>query len=82
VHLRGRVVREVKKRDAEGAAMDVVARVFASQRRYEAAQRLARLGRGPLARLPVGPLAGWTAMRDLPQPPRQTFREWWRERGA
>jgi L-lactate dehydrogenase complex protein LldF len=82
VHLRGRVVREVKKRDAEGAAMGVVARVFASQRRYEAAQRLARLGRGPLARLPVGPLAGWTAMRDLPQPPRQTFREWWRERGA
>jgi L-lactate dehydrogenase complex protein LldF len=82
VHLRGRVVREVKKRDAEGAAMDVVARVFASQRRYEAAQRLARLGLGPLARLPVGPLAGWTAMRDLPQPPRQTFREWWRERGA
>jgi L-lactate dehydrogenase complex protein LldF len=82
VHLRGRVVREVKKRGAEGAAMDVVARVFASQRRYEAAQRLARLGRGPLARLPVGPLAGWTAMRDLPEPPRQTFREWWRERGA
>jgi L-lactate dehydrogenase complex protein LldF len=82
VHLRGRVVREVRKRDAEGAAMDVVARVFASQRRYEAAQRLARLGRGPLTRLPVGPLAGWTAMRDLPEPPRQTFREWWRERGA
>jgi L-lactate dehydrogenase complex protein LldF len=82
VHLRGRVVREVKQRDAEGAAMGVVARVFASQRRYEAAQRLARLGRGPLTRLPIGPLAGWTAMRDLPQPPRQTFREWWRERGA
>src|ERR671926_368115 len=38
VHLRGRVVREVRKRDAEKAAMDVVARVFASQRRYEAAQ--------------------------------------------
>jgi L-lactate dehydrogenase complex protein LldF len=82
VHLRGRVVREVRKRDAEAAAMDLVARVFASQRRYEAAQRLARLGRGPLTRLPAGPLAGWTAMRDLPQPPRQTFREWWRERGA
>ena len=25
-------------------------------------------------------LPGWTAMRDLPEPPRQTFREWWRSR--
>ena len=52
-----------------------MALAFASRRRYEAAQRLARLGRGPLAK---AALPGWTAMRDLPEPPRETFREWWR----
>ena len=81
VHLRGRVVREARPRlDAERAAMRVAASVFASRRRYEAAQRLTRLGRGPLARLPFGPLAGWTAMRELPEVPAQSFREWWRSR--
>jgi L-lactate dehydrogenase complex protein LldF len=81
VHLRGRVVREERSGlDAEGALMRLVARTFGSRRRYEAAQRLARLGRGPLARFPAGPLARWTAMRDLPEVPTQSFRDWWRDR--
>jgi L-lactate dehydrogenase complex protein LldF len=81
VHLRGRVVRERRARlDPERLAMRALARVLGSRRRYEAAQRLARLGRGPLARVPVGPLSRWTAMRDLPEPPGQSFREWWRSR--
>jgi L-lactate dehydrogenase complex protein LldF len=81
VHLRGRVVREQKSAlDPEAATMRLVARVFGSRRRYEAAQRVARLGRGPLARFPVGPLRGWTAMRDLPEVPAQSFREWWNDR--
>jgi L-lactate dehydrogenase complex protein LldF len=82
VHLRGRVVREEHSaHDPEKLAMKTVARVFGGRRRYEVAQRLARAGQGPLAKLP-GPLAGWTAMRDLPEVPDQSFREWWRERGA
>lgn len=24
-----------------------------------------------------GPAAGWTGARDLPKPPKQTFRDWW-----
>jgi L-lactate dehydrogenase complex protein LldF len=79
VHLRGRVLEEGGP-SAERAAMRLVAGAFSTRRRYEAAQRLRRLGRGPLTRLPVGPLGGWTASRDLPEPPKQTFREWWRER--
>jgi L-lactate dehydrogenase complex protein LldF len=77
VHLRGRVLREVPKGrvDPEGAAMRLMAAVLGSRRRFEAAQRLARAGRGPLAKLP--PVGPWGATRDLPQVPEQSFREWW-----
>jgi L-lactate dehydrogenase complex protein LldF len=80
VHLRGRVVREEKSRfSPERAAMASAAAVFSSRSRYERAQKLARFGRGPLAK---AVLPGWSAMRELPEPPRETFREWWRERRA
>ena len=80
VHLRGRVVREEKSRlTPEALAMKGMAAAFATRRRYEGAQRLARLGRGPLAKAAV---PSWTAMRDLPEPPKETFRDWWkREHG-
>jgi L-lactate dehydrogenase complex protein LldF len=78
VHLRERVVREVKSPlSPEALAMRAVGAVFASRARYERAQRLARLGRGPLA---SALLPGWTAMRELPEPPQETFREWFRAR--
>jgi L-lactate dehydrogenase complex protein LldF len=76
VHLRGRVVREVGSPAAERAAMVAMARVFGSRRAYEAAQRLAKLGRGPLADAALRP---WTRSRELPEVPSQTFRDWWRE---
>jgi L-lactate dehydrogenase complex protein LldF len=79
VHLRGEVVARKRALDPERAAMKAVAWAFGSRWRFERAQRLARLGQGPLARLP-GPLSGWTATRELPRVPSQTFREWWRER--
>jgi L-lactate dehydrogenase complex protein LldF len=78
IHLRGRVVREHKSRlSPEALAMEAIGRVFGSQGRYERAQKLARLGRGPIAN---AALPGWTTMRDLPEVPAQTFREWWRSR--
>jgi L-lactate dehydrogenase complex protein LldF len=78
VHLRGRVVRETKAEGwSERAAMGAMARVFASRRTYEAAQRMARLGRGPLANAALRP---WTRSRELPAVPDQTFRDWWRSR--
>jgi L-lactate dehydrogenase complex protein LldF len=78
VHLRGRVIREEKSRySPEALSMKTVAAVFSSRSRYERAQKLARLGRGPIAK---ASLPGWTAMRELPEPPKQTFREWWRDR--
>jgi L-lactate dehydrogenase complex protein LldF len=92
VHLRARSVerrrssaRPLERLSAEDLAMRSLAAVFGSRRRYELSQRLARLGQKPFARggfierLP-GYLSGWSAMRDLPGVPDQTFREWWRSR--
>jgi L-lactate dehydrogenase complex protein LldF len=75
VHLRGRVVREVGAPLPERTAMAAMARVFGSRRAYEAAQRAAKLGRGPLAGAALRP---WTHSRELPEVPKQTFRDWWR----
>jgi len=80
VHLRGRVVAEDPHR-VEAAAMSVAAWTMRSPRRWRVALRAMRLGR-PLAqlrRLPP-PLSAWTASRDLPLPPQQTFRDWWASR--
>jgi iron-sulfur cluster protein len=87
VHLRGRVVDSEPAWKPEKAAMRGLYRAFASRRAYERAQRVARLGarpfgrRGRIERLPW-PLSGWTGTRDFPEPPAETFRDWWRrERG-
>jgi L-lactate dehydrogenase complex protein LldF len=87
VHLRARVVETEPAWGPEKLAMKAMYRSFASRRSYEAAQRAARVGARPfvrderIQRLPW-PLSGWTSTRDLVEPPRETFREWWRrERG-
>jgi L-lactate dehydrogenase complex protein LldF len=83
VHLRSRVVEG--ERSGETILMRAVARIFASRRLYEAAQRIGRVGqrvlvrRGTISRLP-GALSGWTAARDLRPLPRESFRDWWRAR--
>ncbi len=61
-----------------------LAKLFESRVAYEQAQKLAKVGQLPLVRggyiewLP-GMLGGWTAMRDMPAVPKQTFREWWEQ---
>jgi L-lactate dehydrogenase complex protein LldF len=94
IHMRGEAVRHKQDAgglkallDPENAAMQTMARVFGSRQLYEAAQQLAKAGQGPLVRdghigwLP-GVLGGWTAMRDVPAVPGETFREWWEQRKA
>jgi L-lactate dehydrogenase complex protein LldF len=86
VHLRRQTVAHSDRAlSPEHATMRAMARVFASRRLYEAAQRAGRLAQWPLIRhgriehLP-GPLRGWSSMRDLNPVPRQSFRDWWRAR--
>jgi L-lactate dehydrogenase complex protein LldF len=96
IHLRNRVVKEQTAglkvlANPEAMALKTVAMIFRSERRFRAAQRLGRMAEWPLARkdaqgegwigwLP-GMLGGWTKVRDLREMPKQTFREWFEERG-
>jgi L-lactate dehydrogenase complex protein LldF len=82
-HLRARERDAAGRLDPERLSMKGLYRAFSSRERYEQAQRLARVASRPLVRrgrIPraPGPLAGWTSSRDLPAPPPETFREWWR----
>jgi L-lactate dehydrogenase complex protein LldF len=87
VHLRGLETeqrRTARRLGLDGWAMEVLARVFASRRRFEGAQRLTSWLRWSplrwaLALLP-GPLERWTRARALPLIPRRSFRRWWGDR--
>lgn len=51
---------------------------------YQAATKLAGMSMGLMAKdgfIEKGPglLGGWTDVRDLPQPAKESFREWWRK---
>ena len=71
----------------EAAAMAAAAWVMSDAGRFTMAGRAATVARHgirrgkPLLPLPP-PLGGWTATRDVPTPPAETFRDWWaRTRG-
>ena len=73
---------------AEAVAMAAASWVMSSTGRFALAEKASRAGRllgrgsGRIRTLPP-PLSTWTASRDAPRPPAETFREWWaRERGG
>ena len=88
-HLRAREVASRSRLNPETLTMKALFHTFSSRDRYERAQRIARAASRPLARgggstrgrtisRAPGPLAGWTMSRDLPAPPAESFRDWWR----
>jgi L-lactate dehydrogenase complex protein LldF len=91
VHLRTQAVDAARIRSrvptAEQATMAATAWVMASPRRFAAAETGTKVGRllsrnGRIGALPP-PLSAWTSARDLPEPPKETFRQWWaRTRGG
>jgi L-lactate dehydrogenase complex protein LldF len=90
IDLRNKVVKQNGALTAEALAMRAMGLIFRSERRFRAAQRLARIAELPLVRkdgrgegwigwLP-GLLGGWTQVRDLQEMPKQTFRDWFEHR--
>jgi len=82
VDLRAQVVdahRDRRAPHAEAVAMRAAGWIFGDARRLARAERVSgRIRRwwARLARLP-GPGRRWTTARDLPTPPRESFRAWW-----
>jgi L-lactate dehydrogenase complex protein LldF len=87
IHLRRRIA-EQGGDAGERLAMKAASRVFSGPGWLKLAQSIGRYAQRPFAdgdritHLP-GPGSAWTATRDLPAMPSQTFREWWaaREKG-
>lgn len=92
VHLRGNIVKRKEeegtfrgKMDQEHVVLKMLAKSFSNRKKYERVQRMAQKGQalfvkdGTISHLP-GILSGWTAMRDLKAIPKESFRDWWRNR--
>ncbi len=85
VHLRARSVEEKQMRgiSSERVVMAAAAAVLASPRSLELLERVGGwiagtlFPKGKIESL-VGPIRGWTCVRDAPLPARRPFRTWWR----
>jgi L-lactate dehydrogenase complex protein LldF len=85
VHLRHKVVARGDAPLLETAAMKAAAFVLETPERLAAAQKFAQFAQWPFERDGVlrnlpGMLAGWSAVRDLPAVPKESFRQWWAKR--
>jgi L-lactate dehydrogenase complex protein LldF len=84
VHLRG-VANDVDRHRAERSALAAAAWTMRDSRRWTRALRAGRLVgllSGRAARALPYPASAWTRARDLPSPPKETFRDWWVREGA
>jgi L-lactate dehydrogenase complex protein LldF len=81
VELRSRYVEQRRGPRPEAAGMAATAYAMNRPGLFGVAQRFGRLGVRALRGVP--PLRAWTRSRDLPDPPSETFRQWWsRTRGG
>jgi L-lactate dehydrogenase complex protein LldF len=96
IHLRNKVVKQQSSgfhilANPEVMALKAVAQVFRSEAVFRISQKMGRLAELPLSHkdgqgeswiewMP-GMLGGWTQVRDLHVMPKQTFREWFEQRG-
>jgi L-lactate dehydrogenase complex protein LldF len=89
IHLRSQIVQEKQSHiggqlSGENLAMQTMRKVFQSETMLRTAHKLARIGQGPFVDRGVIPhipgMRAWTQTRDLRAIPKQSFREWWKER--
>jgi L-lactate dehydrogenase complex protein LldF len=79
IHLRQKIVESGGAAVTERMGMAFAGYTLGDSDRLARAQGLVQLGQRPLELLG---LPGWSAARDLPEIPKQTFREWWAKRGT
>ena len=85
IDLRAQVVEQGDAPLSERLMMRAAAYALESAGHLALAQKLGRIGQAPfvhngnIRRLP-GVLGGWTEVRDLAPIPKESFREWWRNR--
>ena len=94
VHLRTRVVDEARDGapSAEALAMKAGSWMFADHRRLTRAEKVAAVagkvlrsklfGAKQTLRALPWPARGWSAARDAPVPPTESFRQWWERTGG
>ena len=70
---------KAKPHKAQDATFKAAATAMSGRRRWAAALRSARLIRLIRHAAPP-PLSHWTSTRDLPDPPKMPFRDWWSKR--
>jgi L-lactate dehydrogenase complex protein LldF len=76
IHLRRRIVEDGNSPFAERMGMKAAAFAMGDSGRFESAQTLVKIGQ-PFQNIVM---SAWTSTRDLPDPPKETFREWWANR--
>jgi L-lactate dehydrogenase complex protein LldF len=70
---------QAERHRAQDATFAAAAQAMSGRRRWTAALKLAPLMRFVKHGAPP-PLSAWTRTRDLPDPPKQSFRDWWTKR--
>jgi L-lactate dehydrogenase complex protein LldF len=76
IHLRRRIVEDGNSPFTERMGMKAAAFAMGDSGRFGSAQTLVKIGQ-PFQNLVM---SAWTSTRDLPDPPEETFREWWANR--
>jgi len=89
IHLRSQIVQEKQshlggKLSGENLAMQMMRKVFQSETMLRTAHKMARLGQGSFVDrnviTHVPGMKAWTETRDLRAIPKQSFRDWWKQR--
>ena len=77
IHLRRKIVEQGDGPWGEGMAMKMAAFGMQEGSRISLGQKLMRIGHKPFETVMM---AAWTETRDLPEIPKESFREWWASR--
>jgi L-lactate dehydrogenase complex protein LldF len=85
IHLRNKIVENGDAPAGEQMGMKAAAWAMSDAANLSTARTLGRIAQMPFANNGVihhlpGMMSGWTATRDMPSIPAESFRQWWAKR--